>query len=94
MPDKTAGHTKQGMQDAQRKMEELLARDAEVNAVNQKGQTALMAAAMQGGADVVHLLLTHGADATLQSQSGTALAFAEALGHAEIVEILHDAGAH
>ena len=60
--------------------------EADVNAANQDGQTALHLAALEGDSRMVALLLRHGAHPTpVNVSGGTPLTAAAALGHAAIV---------
>ena len=60
--------------------------EADVNAADQDGQTALHLAALRGDARMVALLLRHGAHPTpVNVSGGTPLTAAAALGHAAIV---------
>ncbi len=57
------------------------------------GGTPLMSAAKKGSADVVKLLLSHGADANKRDKAGkTALDYARAKGHQEVVGLLTGKG--
>jgi ankyrin repeat protein len=72
----------------------LLARGADVNARERRGQTALMWAADEGHAAVVQALLQAGADFRTPLASGfTPLLFAVREGRIEVVKILVAAGA-
>ena len=72
----------------------LLAAGADVNATDQGGTTALMAASALGHGDLVDLLLVAGADVNLKDAAGkSALARATLAGHSEIVDALKAAGA-
>ena len=78
-----------------RMVERLLAADAEVNASQVSGLTPLMTASRTGNAEVVRKLIAHGADvnaATAETRS-TALMWAVAEPHPEIVDVLLGAGA-
>ena len=67
----------------------LLERDAEVNARHEGGWTALHAAAMQGDANMVRVLIKHGAAAELTLDDGsTAQELAEKGGHSDVSEFL------
>lgn len=69
----------------------LLDRGADVNARQQVGYTPLMGAAAAGRADIVDLLLKHGADRTLVSDDGkTAADVAREHGHTELAARLAD----
>jgi hypothetical protein len=58
------------------------------------GVTALMGASRLGRADVVSLLLAHGADVNLRNANGeTALKLAADSRHTAVVELLTKAGA-
>ncbi|XP_033224897.1 ankyrin repeat domain-containing protein 17-like isoform X3 [Belonocnema kinseyi] len=74
----------------------LLAMSANVEDRGIKGDcTPLMEAASAGHADIVRLLIAHGADVNAQSTSGnTPLMYACAGGHEEVVRALLDAGAN
>jgi hypothetical protein len=70
----------------------LIAGGADVNA-RFLGETALMGAAAEGHTDTVTALIAGGADVNARSSSDwTALKFARANGHTEIVRILQQAG--
>jgi uncharacterized protein len=73
----------------------LLAKGADVNAVDAAGETALMCAAAEiDSAELVQLLLQHGADATAASPSGlTPLLAAVVHSHLRTAQLLIDAGA-
>jgi hypothetical protein len=67
----------------------LLAWGAAVDAVGPRGRTALHYAAAGGHAQVVRVLLAHGADRSLRDESGaTPLALAQAAGKREAVKAL------
>lgn len=73
----------------------LLAGGAEVNAVDQKGQTALMHAAAAGNLDNLHLLLAAGAKLNVATKANfTALFFALKSGNAQAAMALLEAGAN
>jgi uncharacterized protein len=60
-----------------------------------RGQNALMWAVAEGFKQVAELLIKHGAEVNIRSNSGfTPLLFAARQGHAEIVKILLEAGAN
>ncbi|HET7113390.1 MAG TPA: ankyrin repeat domain-containing protein [Pyrinomonadaceae bacterium] len=68
---------------------------ADINARNEHGMTALMRAAYHGRVQMVRLLLDHGADPNLtRNDNFTALSLAAFFGHAEIVEMLMRHGAN
>ena len=72
----------------------LLPRVGNINARNRHGTTALMQAARCGHAQIVRLLLEHGADPNLtRNDKFTALALAAFFGHTETVKILMEFGA-
>jgi hypothetical protein len=74
-------------------VERLLPR-ADLNARNRHGTTVLMNAARCGQAQIVRLLLEHGADPNLtRNDKFTALALAAFFGHTETVKILLEFGA-
>ena len=52
------------------RIRDLIARGADVNAQNYKGQTALHCAARAGFVEIVSLLLDHGAEVDLQDREG------------------------
>jgi quinoprotein dehydrogenase-associated probable ABC transporter substrate-binding protein len=73
----------------------LLAKGADVNAVNSGGVTALMIAAAEGHADMVELLLRAGANASVRSSRGdTALSIARAKGNTKVMQLLAAAPTH
>jgi len=77
------------LNDDQRRAQELVAQGDDLNAVNHYGWTALMHAARLGDADIVSLLLEHGAKIDVQDKDGwTALMRAAAKGHDSVVKIL------
>ena len=68
---------------------------ADINARNEHGMTALMRAAYHGRVKMVRLLLDHGADPNVaRNDNFTALSLAAFFGHAEIVEMLMGHGAN
>lgn len=68
--------------------------EADVNATDMFGQTALITAAFMGHAEVVKVLLSAGADMNMRANGGgTALHYAKKEGHSEVVRILEEAGA-
>ncbi|HEX8473498.1 MAG TPA: ankyrin repeat domain-containing protein [Pyrinomonadaceae bacterium] len=72
----------------------LLAAGADVNAVGEGGQTALIRATTRGYLDIVELLLDAGADVNAKKENGaTALIVAVFLGYADIVRVLLANGA-
>src|SRR5208337_5502443 len=72
----------------------LLDKGAEVNAKNDNGSTALMAASLQGHPEIVQALLAKGAEVNAKNNNGsTALMAACLQGHREIVEALLAKGA-
>ncbi len=75
-------------------LEHLLDSGADVNALNQHGQTAIMNAAHHGQVEIVRLLIDRGADLNRSAKYGlTALMLAVIGGHAAVVEMLVRAGA-
>jgi TonB family protein len=73
----------------------LLAQGADVNESTERGQTALMLAAVFGHDDVVALLLSHGADVKLKDGLGlTAMEWAERRGFPKITKLIATAAAH
>jgi len=67
----------------------LLARGADINAQNENGKTALMAAAMWGYPEVAKLLVENGADISLQDDLGrTAVHLALSAQHPEVAELI------
>lgn len=76
-------------------VEKLLAAGASANAVQTSGLTLLMTAARTGNVQVVTALLAHGADvnAATSATTSTALMWAVAEPHPDIVHALLDAGA-
>ena len=76
-----------------REVEELLPQ-ADINARNEHGMTALMRAAYHGRVEIVRVLLEHGADPNVaRNDDFTALSLAAFFGHSEIVEMLVAHGA-
>lgn len=66
--------------------------DPNIVPVDDTGWTALIAAARTGRIDVIKALLDHGADVTINDKEGkTALVWAEAQGHADVVRVLTEA---
>jgi len=80
-------------------VKEFLAADADVNAKNKYGETALHYAARRGHKEIAELLIAKGADVNTHSLSArrayeeTALHFAAVQGHKEIAELLIAEGA-
>lgn len=75
-------------------VKDLLAHRADPNIIptDANGWTALIVAARTGRIDVIKVLLDHGADVTINDKEGkTALAWAEAQGHADVVRVLTEA---
>jgi uncharacterized protein len=63
--------------------------DADVNEIDENGDTALIQAAAAGYKDTVLALLEYGADANIKNKQGmTAIKLAEMRGHEELVEVL------
>jgi ankyrin repeat protein len=72
----------------------LIERNAEVNALNSAGATALMSAAQTGRPEAVKMLLDKGADPNLRTKRNeSALADAATAGNEETVKMLLDRGA-
>jgi len=72
----------------------LLTKGIDVNVTLSSGQTALMAASLNGHKEVVELLLVKGADVNAKINNGlTALMVASQNGHKEVVELLLAKGA-
>jgi TonB family protein len=72
----------------------LLAKGAEVDIKDARGQTALIGASYNGHIDVVHALLAKGADVNIKNiNGGTALDAAKSKGYMEIVHLLDKTGA-
>ena len=72
----------------------LLERDADVNAQQHGGWTALHSAAMHGDVNMVSVLIEHGATAELSADDGsTARDLAEKGGHSEVSEFLRPSSA-
>ena len=71
----------------------LLSKGANINAKNEKGQTALMVAAWRKRLEIVRCLIDNGADVNATNQyGGTALMDAAMTGHLEVVKPLIDRG--
>merc|ERR1711998_371506 len=71
-----------------------VAAGADVNATNQRGETALMRSASGGCKEVVERLLSSEVDINAVDMSGkSAVEIAQKKGHAEIVRLLLDHGA-
>ena len=66
----------------------LLDANAEVNAKDNRGFTALHRAAEMGHEAIVALLLEHGADKSIQAEGYTALSLAESRENKAIVKLL------
>ena len=76
------------------KVSAALKRGANINAKDDKGQTALMLASSNGHAKVVGLLLQDGANPNAETSDGkTALIWAEHKGHKQVAKILVEHGA-
>ena len=72
----------------------LLARNAEVNAKDNHGRTALHNAVNNGFREIIELLIECGANVNMRDKNGiTPFETAKALNNAEIMEILKEAGA-
>ncbi len=72
----------------------LLARGADVNAVDLDGMTPLMEASWNGRAELARVLLGHGADVNLRNRRGrTALSYAVWSGRSDLVRLLIVRGA-
>ena len=74
-------------------VEAAIAADADVNAIDNDGNTALMWAAFNGNIDIVRFLLDRGADANIINRlNNNVLMHAAQHGHTKIVELLLLAG--
>jgi ankyrin repeat protein len=72
----------------------LAAKDVDVNATDEKGNTALIEAARYGHNDVVRALLIARADSNAKNLEGkTALMYAVQGGHDEVAQLLKQSGA-
>jgi ankyrin repeat protein len=72
----------------------LSTQDADVNATDERGSTALIEAARYGHDDVARALLVAGANIKARDKDGqTALMLAVAGGHDDVVRVLKQAGA-
>jgi quinoprotein dehydrogenase-associated probable ABC transporter substrate-binding protein len=81
--------------DAQPLAQALIAKGAQVNAVNSGGVTALMIAVADGNADMVELLLRAGANASVRTSRGdTALSIAREKRNSKIMQLLAAVPAH
>jgi len=76
------------------KVKQLLAAGVEIDARDPQGWTALRWAAQEGHADVVRLLLAHGADVNGKSDDGEALSDAIRRGHNDVAVLLMVNGAN
>lgn len=74
-------------------MELFHARGADLNAVNDKGEQALLLAAWKGHLKAVQWLLEHGAQVNREGYAWSALHYAVFAGHAEVAEYLLKRGA-
>ena len=75
-------------------MEQLLEKGADIDALDEHGQTALMLAAMAGHAAVARFLISRGAKLDHTAKFGlTALMLSVIAGHTDIVRSLVEAGA-
>jgi ankyrin repeat protein len=93
-PEYCEGHQRECKKACAEVVKTLLDADADVNAKDKSGVTALMVAACAGHTEMVETLLDAGADVNAKGEVGfTALMFAAQEGHTEIVEILKQAGA-
>lgn len=73
----------------------LLSAGADINAKDQDGKTALMAAAWSGRTETVKDLLTAGVDINAKNNDGeTALMISEKRGHSDIIQLLKKAEAN
>ena len=67
----------------------MLSLGAQIDAIDDRGSTALMLAAKNGQIEVVRYLLSKGADKSLQDNNGiTAVEHARQQGHLDIVSLL------
>ena len=65
---------------------------ANINAIDDKGWSALMFAAARGQSDIVRILMSRGADPNMKSKEGeTALMIATNGDHKETVRVLREA---
>lgn len=72
----------------------LLAEDADIDTVNQQGNTPLMVAAKIGNMRILNILLSHNPDVNKQNKDGaTALMIAAESGQYHVVEKLREHGA-
>jgi ankyrin repeat protein len=80
---------------SQTMVDRLLSAGADANAAMQNGETVLMTCARAGKAEAVHALLTHGArvNASEMAHQQTALMWAAAESHPDVVGLLIEAGA-
>ena len=77
-----------------RAIEKLLQQKVDLNQASADGRTLLMEAVLEKRADLVKLLLDHGANAALSDREGqTALHFAAQAHLADVVQLLLDKGA-
>ena len=73
-------------------MQILLSANADVNAVDEDGETALYLAAEAGDSDIVKLLLDAGADVNIRNEDGeTALVIARKENQQRVVQVLEAA---
>lgn len=93
-PEQVAGFIKAARFGQEPAVKQYLDRDLPVNATNNFGDTALIAASAGGRGEIVHMLLAKGADANVRNREGrTALMAAAQNGDVKIVSALLERGA-
>lgn len=76
-----------------KKVEEAIMNGANINARDCVGWTALMMAAYKGYINIAKVLIKHGADVNIRTNTWTALSWATRYGHTETADLLRKYGA-
>lgn len=76
-----------------KKVEEAIMNGANINARDCVGWTALMMAAYKGYINIAEVLIKHGADVNIRTNTWTALSWATRYGHTETADLLRKYGA-